>query len=210
MSGYQKLLRNVARSAAAVSLAAGAAASCTSSEPATAPGWRTLNAADHDLRHHLVHETLRGPSRVEKYDVHLNEADKELKAEIRLGHKVCGHPETVHGGAIAAVIDDCAGMLFLHCGCGTGYTANLNINYRRPLPAGTDVIMECKVMSIEPSKSNPSSQKVTIGCRVRDAADTTKVFTEAQALFVVKNVPGGALWHVTKTAPAANPAPQPQ
>ena len=64
----------------------------------------------------------------------------------------CGHPSIVHGGAIASVLDDTFGVLFFASRLGNGFTANLNVNYRKPLAAGTDVTVHVAVDRVEGRK----------------------------------------------------------
>ncbi|KAI9312994.1 HotDog domain-containing protein [Zopfochytrium polystomum] len=54
---------------------------------------------------------------------------------------MCGHAGIVHGGLIGALFDDFFGTLFLLNAGGrySGFTANLTIDYRTPLPASTTV-----------------------------------------------------------------------
>lgn len=101
----------------------------------------------------------------------------------------CGHPHIVHGGAISSLLDDSLGTLFIANGC-TGFTANLNVNFRKPLPAGTTVYVEGAIARVETSKSG--SKKVTLVGRVVDAASPAVVYTEATALFISKDIPASS------------------
>jgi hypothetical protein len=118
---------------------------------------------------------------------------------------VCGHPKLVHGGAIASLLDDTMGTLFLSLGEGNGFTANLNIDYRRPIPAGTRVENVADLDRIETSSSSSSStkapsKKVYIRGVIRSAEDaggevqpTRVTYTEATALFITKAVQAGGM-----------------
>ncbi len=148
-----------------------------------------------------MHAALRGDGKLEQYDVSLHE-DGSLRALATLGNKVCGHPEIVHGGAIAALLDDSMGILFLHSKLGSGFTAKLDVNYRVPIPAGTPLVVECAIVSVEPAKSNPSTTKVVIKATVRGLGEGGMLYTEATALFVAKSAFSmmPALWISTKRA----------
>jgi acyl-coenzyme A thioesterase PaaI-like protein len=103
-----------------------------------------------------------------------------------MGHSVCGHPEIIHGGALAAVFDDAFGALFVASRVGNGFTANLSVDYRRPVPAGTDLTLEASIDRVDVSRSG--AKKVFFKGVLR-SRDSDTVYSEATALFVVKHVP---------------------
>jgi len=82
----------------------------------------------------------------------------------------------VHGGCIAAFIDECLGWTYFQQGLGPGFTAYLNINYRSPLPVESTILITSEVQKIE-------GRKVFLNCRVEDGNGV--LFTEADALFIV-------------------------
>ncbi|XP_028280408.1 acyl-coenzyme A thioesterase THEM4-like isoform X1 [Parambassis ranga] len=88
----------------------------------------------------------------------------------------------VHGGAIATMIDT---VTVTHASVLTLLimTANLNINYRRPIPLGSTVL-------IDSSLNKTEGRKVLISCKVT-STDGSKLHTEATALFVVSRLLGG-------------------
>ncbi|ORY51452.1 hypothetical protein BCR33DRAFT_694303 [Rhizoclosmatium globosum] len=61
---------------------------------------------------------------------------------VRFGSIVTGHAGIIHGGLIAAFFDDAFGSIFFQQmkARHTGVTANLSVNYRAPMPAGTNVV----------------------------------------------------------------------
>jgi hypothetical protein len=95
------------------------------------------------------------------------------------------------------------GTLFLSLGEGNGFTANLNIDYRRPIPAGTRVEIVADLDRIETSSSSSTkapSKKVYIRGVIRSAEDaggevqpTRVTYTEATALFITKAVQAGGM-----------------
>lgn len=120
--------------------------------------------------------------------MHLNSKDnRSVIAKARLGSKACGHPHIVHGGALASLLDDVFGVSFFASKLGGGFTANLTINYRKPLPAGKDVLVMATIDRIEESASG--SKKVYLVGKVLDEADQSIVYTEGNALFIVKAIP---------------------
>jgi acyl-coenzyme A thioesterase PaaI-like protein len=99
---------------------------------------------------------------------------------------VCGHPTIVHGGATAAIFDDTFGALFISSRQGNGFTANLTVNYRKPVIAGTHLVLEAHVDRVETGRSG--SRKVYFAGTLRDRDVPSIVYTEATALFIVKSV----------------------
>merc|ERR1711862_437587 len=73
---------------------------------------------------------------------------KDIYAEVKLGENMCGHNGIVHGGCIATLIDELCGWTFHTNGHGKGFTANLNINYRRPLPNNVTVLVRCSITQV--------------------------------------------------------------
>ena len=154
--------------------------------PPLAPTYKPLTAPhNHSLEHHLLHGALKGAGRVERYELSLSdESPPRLLAAARLGDKCCGHPLFLHGGVIAALLDDCMGMLFLSLGKGTGFTANLSVDYRNPIPHGTELHVTAALERTEVSQKSGAT-KVFLRAEVRGAA-SKKLYAEGRALFVVK------------------------
>jgi hypothetical protein len=84
----------------------------------------------------------------------------------------------------AALLDDAMGMLFLSLGKGTGFTANLSVDYRSPIPHGTELHVAAFLDRTEVSQKSGAT-KVYLRAEVRGAA-SNKLFAEGRALFVVK------------------------
>ncbi len=66
--------------------------------------------------------------------------------------KMNGHPTFVHGGIISLVIDNTFGWLFFGLDLPLAVTANLNVNYRAPLPMNTTCILQSKLIRHEGRK----------------------------------------------------------
>lgn len=182
------------------------------------------------MDHHLLHSALSGDDKLEKYELYLDTPKRNLRAIARLGDRACGHPRIVHGGAIASLLDDAFGCLFFAARVGNGFTAKLEVNYRRPLPAGTEVHILTHIDRVEGRKvrrrggaggrrgtarpgasaparrragatarsdaaltcTPPTAAQVFLVGRVVDAERPDVLYTEAEALFVCKDVPSSA------------------
>jgi acyl-coenzyme A thioesterase PaaI-like protein len=65
-------------------------------------------------------------------------APGEVTSEIILNEQYQGYPGTVHGGIVAAMLDEVSGRAFMGSGDNPRfmYTARLEIRYRRHVPIG--------------------------------------------------------------------------
>jgi hypothetical protein len=61
---------------------------------------------------HLIHETLRGKEKIEDYEVYKDKRDDSVVAFALLGKLLSGHPDIIHGGSIAALLDNTMGVAF--------------------------------------------------------------------------------------------------
>eukprot|EP01138_Halocafeteria_seosinensis_P002211 gb/GECG01002263.1/.p1 GENE.gb/GECG01002263.1/~~gb/GECG01002263.1/.p1 ORF type:complete len:205 (+),score=27.05 gb/GECG01002263.1/:1-615(+) len=132
--------------------------------------------------HHLLHQALSGSEKLERYDIVWFPEHKVVQARVLFGQNLSGHPGIVHGGAIASVFDDVFGVLFFALRMGTGFTANLNVNYKLPIPAGRDVLYQVELQKVE-------GRKVQLKAFIYDADNTSRKLADATALFIMKNVP---------------------
>lgn len=175
----------VGAAAAAASTAAAAAAAALKLDDFAA-----VDMSRFKLDHHLLHSALSGDNRLEKYAMHLHKGDRtSVLAHARLGSQACGHPGIAHGGALAALLDDAMGTAFFSAKLGSGFTASLTLQYKRPVPAGRDVLVHATIDRIEPSSSG-ASRKVFLTGAICDAADPAIVYTTAESLFIVKGGSG--------------------
>ncbi len=133
---------------------------------------------------HFIGTLLRKPGGVEVHEQWLNPDTRELLVKVRLGESAVGHPGIVHGGATATILNNAFGMLFFSCNLGTGFTANLNIDYRAPLPAGTDVMAHLTVDGVHGSKVHMRA--------VFFNPDKGTVYAQARCLFIAKHVSSSA------------------
>ena len=164
------------------------AALSTTNASRPASDFTPIDLSRYALSHHLLHEALAGAEKLEKYELSLSADRQVLRAAVRLGSKACGHPRFIHGGAIASVFDDAMGTLFLSAGKGTGFTANLTVDYRAPIPAGAELRVTCAVERSEVS-ARSGARKVWLTSRM-EAADGSppRLYAQARALFIVKDV----------------------
>lgn len=105
--------------------------------------------------HHLTGGALSGEGRLEIPPLQFVEKGGRRAFTIfYIGTDLCGHQGLVHGGAMATVLDEAlARCCFQALPNKVGMTANLNINYRRPLPAGSFAVIRCVTTRVEGRKA---------------------------------------------------------
>ena len=99
-----------------------------------------------------------------------------------LGLDLCGHAGMIHGGLLATMLDE--GMA--RCGAAAlpsrmiGVTASLTVNYRKPVKAGSYVVLKAEVTRSEGRKVWVKSRIETL----EPGVEPGKLLAEAEALFV--------------------------
>ncbi|KAH8177532.1 adenylylsulfate kinase domain-containing protein [Sarocladium implicatum] len=79
---------------------------------------------------------------------------KGMTAVTYVGNDLCGHPGIVHGGLIATMLDEgLARACFDALPHKIGVTANLNIDYRKPTPAGSFLVLKAETIKVEGRKA---------------------------------------------------------
>ncbi|KAI8814082.1 HotDog domain-containing protein [Cladochytrium replicatum] len=122
---------------------------------------------------HLTAGTLAGENRLAHYpkiyfakDEDLNQettsegilryvpSSREVIEILHFGKSLCGHDGIVHGGFLATILDEATAKTAIpHLPGKTGFTANLNINYRRPVPADRFYIAYSRLTKVDGRKA---------------------------------------------------------
>ncbi|XP_018424847.1 PREDICTED: acyl-coenzyme A thioesterase THEM4 [Nanorana parkeri] len=110
-----------------------------------------------------------------EYCMFYNKAEKRIVCIFQPGPYLEGPPGYTHGGCIATIIDITAGTGAVYS-CGSVLTANLNVNYRNPIPLGSTVIIDSRVEKEE-------GRKVYLSCQIRSHDDAV-LHNEATGLFI--------------------------
>lgn len=132
-----------------------------------------------DAAHSLIHGHT-APGEFERFDLWVDAEGARTLALVRIGGRMCGHRGIVHGGATAAICDELFGWTAHHCGPDQPtqiYTANLNVNYKAPLVAGTTFLVSTTLKRVE-------GRKLFLETRV-ESLDGETVFATATALFII-------------------------
>ena len=141
-----------------------------------------LKIPEFQRSHNLTGGTLMGPGRVVVPPFTWTEQGGKSLVQIQyLGSDLCGHPGIVHGGFLATICDEglarcCFGALPNKI----GMTANLNINYRNPAPAGAFIVLRAETTKVEGRKAWVEGRLETLV----GEGETPVVLVEASALFI--------------------------
>ena len=78
------------------------------------------------------------------------DADDTVVAHTTPTAELAGYRDFVHGGVIAAILDEAMGWALLHVGGRYGVTQSLRIDYRRPARIGRPLSVRAKMGSLRP------------------------------------------------------------
>jgi acyl-coenzyme A thioesterase PaaI-like protein len=107
---------------------------------------------------------------------------KDVTIVVHLGRSLCGHDKIVHGGMLAVLLDEALACVALPAlPFKTGFTANLNIDYRLPVKADQWVVLRGKLVQQE-------GRKAWVEGWI-ESADGEHKFTEAKSLYISPKAP---------------------
>jgi adenylylsulfate kinase len=111
----------------------------------------------------------------------LEEGGKSLVSVTYVGDDLCGHPGIVHGGLLATLLDEglarcCFGALPHNI----AVTASLSIDYRKPTPAGSFVVLRARTVRVEGRKAWVKGHLELLAA----PGDEPTILAEATGLFV--------------------------
>uniref|UniRef100_A0A7R9ZHY4 Acyl-coenzyme A thioesterase THEM4 n=1 Tax=Craspedostauros australis TaxID=1486917 RepID=A0A7R9ZHY4_9STRA len=132
------------------------------------------------LETHAVFGLLHDDDLIEQYDIYRNTDPNDATAVVgvvQFGKRLDGHPGIVHGGILGLVLDDIFGFGFFALGVRMAVTANLNIDYRAPVPAGSQVKVTVQLEQRE-------GRKLHWKARI-ESVDGSVLYTEATSLYII-------------------------
>lgn len=129
-----------------------------------------------DVEDHAIHGTLNGTNMIEDYKIYHRIGHEEILCLIKFGGGLNGHPGVIHGGITSLVIDNSFGWLFIALKTLPGFTANLNINFRKPVYANTQVALRITLQE-------RTGRKVYMNAVMYD--ENSEVLADATTLFIM-------------------------
>lgn len=145
--------------------------------------WDPTGAGSH---HTFLTKTLNTPDTIAaSYTLQKKPAEGQSVIEIMtlmaLGSDMNGHIDTLHGGTVATILDEIAGVM-LHTGRRPGgnpsshvFTAYLNVSYKKPVRTPQIIIVKARIAFVEGRK-----EKVLVEMLNR----YDEVLSSAEALFI--------------------------
>lgn len=103
-----------------------------------------------------------------------DDQSSEVRVAFHLGSNVSGHRNIVHGGLIATLIDEVSGASAF-AALGPCFTANLNVNYLRPLTTNQWILVHSHVYQQQ-------NRKAFVETTVEDG--NGNVYSKGTALFI--------------------------
>ncbi|KAG0247226.1 hypothetical protein BG011_001837, partial [Mortierella polycephala] len=105
--------------------------------------------------HHLTAGSLRGDDKLGVSPALFQSIDEtQVLSVLHVGKALCGHPNITHGGLLATLLDEITALTAIPNLPGkTGFTANLNINYRHPCIADQFIVAHSEITSVEGRKA---------------------------------------------------------
>jgi acyl-coenzyme A thioesterase PaaI-like protein len=116
-----------------------------------------------------------GPDNPEGMGLDWFAVDGRVRSTFRFGESQQGPRNHAHGGAAAAVLDEAMGAAVWRAGHQV-LAANLNVDFRQPVPLGIEVVVEAWVDKVKGRKAFTRSQLTLPG--------SDNALVEATGLFI--------------------------
>lgn len=130
---------------------------------------------------HAIFNLLLGEKMIESYEIFRrppgSTSENVIIAYAKLGDRIDGHPGIVHGGILSLIFDDALGFGYNALNVPMAVTANLNVDYRAPVPAGTSVRVAAQLESREGRKLFWKAQMTSL--------DQETLYAEATSLYII-------------------------
>jgi acyl-coenzyme A thioesterase PaaI-like protein len=153
------------------------------------PKYIAMQVPDRGLESsHVIFGQLLKENLIESYTVYklLSEVTSQttsrgngvvLVAAVKLGTDLDGHPNVVHGGILALLIDDILGFGYEALQVPHAVTANLNVNYRASVPGGAHILVTATL-------TERKERKLVWSVRV-ESLDKDVLYCEATSVYVI-------------------------
>ncbi|CUS06978.1 unnamed protein product [Tuber aestivum] len=152
------------------------------SNPAFSEARPTLKISDKYKHLSFTAGTLAGPGKIVVPPLtFVEDGGKSIVQVFYLGEQLCGHPGYIHGGMLATILDEgLARCCFAALPNKIAMTASLTVNYRKPSPAGSYVVLKAKTVKVEGRKAWVEGKIETLV----GEGEESSVLVEASALMI--------------------------
>jgi len=134
---------------------------------------RSLPSRDDPHRHLFADSVVSGEANPHGLGAEIWREDESVVSRVVLGRAFEGAPRRVHGGVVAALLDETMGLVMgVHDAF--GFTARLEVTFREPVPVDTEVVARAWLAHRDGRKSTILA---TLTC-------AEAVLVEASALFI--------------------------
>ncbi|KNC98102.1 uncharacterized protein SPPG_06511 [Spizellomyces punctatus DAOM BR117] len=146
------------------------------------PQWKEVDPYSYlsggRLHRNFTAGTLRGKGKFALRPALFHNKDMtECVAVLHVGERLSGHDKIVHGGVLATLMDEMiARSTIPSLPYQTGFTANLTLNYRKPVEVNQFIVLRSKLNKLDGRKAYGEAKI--------ESLDGQTTFVEATALFV--------------------------
>jgi len=108
--------------------------------------------------------------------------DEIVVGVLHFGQNLNGHDGIVHGGVVSLLFDDAMGFAYEAMGIKMAFTANLVLNFRKPVPAGCKALL--RVYHSKQPHEGTSSRKVYFEAQLT-SLDGETLYAEGTSLYII-------------------------
>lgn len=134
--------------------------------------------------HNLTGGTLLGEDKIAVPPLSFIDSNSQTPKLVQiswLGPSLCGHPGIIHGGLLATLLDEgLARACFPALPNKVGVTASLTVNYRKPCPSNSYVVLRAETTKVD-------GRKVWVKGHIElltEDGSPGQLLVEAEALFI--------------------------
>ncbi|XP_038078631.1 acyl-coenzyme A thioesterase THEM4-like isoform X2 [Patiria miniata] len=142
-------------------------------------GWTQMKRtdADHQTLDHTFTRIRTAKGQAFHFAIFLYEGERKLRGLCQFSDETNGLLRGwVHAGAIATMHDSTTAVLATNMGTKLAFTAYIHINFMRPIPVRSPILMEAKIEKMEGKKMFLTSSLKSL--------DETTVYSDCRALWI--------------------------
>ncbi|XP_038078629.1 acyl-coenzyme A thioesterase THEM4-like isoform X2 [Patiria miniata] len=142
-------------------------------------GWTLMKRtdADHQTLDHTFTRIRTAKGQAFHFAIFLYEGERKLRGVCQFSDETNGLLRGwVHAGAIATMHDSTTAVLATNMGAKLAFTAYIHINFMRPIPVRSPILMEAKIEKMEGKKMFLTSSL--------KSQDETMVYSDCRALWI--------------------------